>query len=110
MARFAASTEGEEELTVSLYPNPVIDKLTVLVARAHQIKATSISDATGKVQFFDQHELVEKQQLVEQLLVEQLQVSGRLQLQVDVSPLPPGLYLLQLQFEHGEQVLKFVKQ
>jgi hypothetical protein len=31
MARFAASTEGEEELTVSLYPNPVIDKLTVLV-------------------------------------------------------------------------------
>jgi hypothetical protein len=49
--------------------------------------------------------LVEKQQLVEQL-----QVSGRLQLQVDVSPLPPGLYLLQLQFAHGEQVLKFVKQ
>jgi hypothetical protein len=82
-----------------------MDKLTVLVARAHQIKATSISDATGKVQFVNQHELVEKQQLVEQL-----QVSGRLQLQVDVSPLPPGLYLLQLQFAHGEQVLKFVKQ
>jgi uncharacterized repeat protein (TIGR03803 family) len=93
-ARLASEGKGQQTPAVTLYPNPVFTNLTIIgLAQAREIKATSIRDATGRVYLFNRHKLVHEQQL-----------------QVDVSSLKPGLYLLQLQSEQGIQVLKFVKQ
>jgi hypothetical protein len=58
-----------------------------------QIKATAIRDVTGSTLLINAHKPV-----------------GQHQLQVDVSLLPRGMYLLHLQSAHQEQVLKFIKQ
>jgi hypothetical protein len=87
------ASEVQQTPLFSLHPNPAFTKLTVVLAEASKIKATSIRDATGRVSLVNGHEVISGQQL-----------------QIDVSSLHPGLYLLQLQSDKGMQVLKFLKQ
>ncbi len=83
-----------ESLATALYPNPVHTTLTVRLSfPIREIKATAIRDAIGS-----------------RLLVNTHKPIGEQQFQVDVSSLPKGGYLLQVQTGQGEQVLKFVKQ
>ena len=94
-AKGRLASEGKEQkaTTTSLYPNPVAAKLTVGLTEVGQIKAISIRDATGRVYLTNGNKLVNKPPL-----------------QVDVSSLKPGLYLLEVHTEHGLHVLKFIKQ
>jgi hypothetical protein len=91
-ARLVSENKLSQIAGVTLYPNPVQTTLTIVLAEAAQIKATSIRDATGRVYLINGHKLIDQQ------------------LQVDVSALKPGLYLLHLQTQQEGQVLKFVKQ
>jgi hypothetical protein len=91
-ARLAGEWKEQKTPASSLYPNPVSSKLTIGLAEGGQIK-TTIRDATGRVYLLNRHHRLAENQL-----------------QIDVSALKPGLYLLQLQSEQGSQVLKFVKQ
>jgi ELWxxDGT repeat protein len=92
-AREAADAAAQEAPTVGLYPNPATDQLNVRLSfPADAVKATSISDAAGRRLQADGHRR-----------------AGENQLQIDVSALQPGLYLLHLQAAEGEQVIKFVK-
>jgi ELWxxDGT repeat protein len=92
-ARETAGPAGLEAPIVGLYPNPVADQLNVRLSfPASAVKATSIRDAAGRSFGEDGHRRV-----------------GDNQLQMDVSALQPGLYLLHLRSEEGDHVLKFVK-
>ncbi len=91
-ARLAA--ESGEASPIRLYPNPVADRLTVRLAfPAGAVEATSVSDAAGRSLQTNGHR----------------QVAGD-ELQLDVSALKPGLYLLHLQSGGEEQRIRFVKQ
>jgi ELWxxDGT repeat protein len=92
-ARLASERKEQETLGIRIYPNPVLMELTVGLAEAGQIITTTIRDATGRVFLVNGHKLLNEQQL-----------------QVDVSPLKPGLYLLEVQTRRGKQALKFLKQ
>jgi hypothetical protein len=84
----------EANSSVRLFPNPVGTTLRVeLSFPVRQIKATAIRDARGSTLLINAHKPV-----------------GQHQLQVDVSLLPRGMYLLHLQSAHQAQVLKFIKQ
>jgi hypothetical protein len=79
--------------SVRLYPNPVAGLLTVQLSfPAGDVTATSIRDAAGRSMQMDGHRR-----------------AGDNELQMDVSALKPGLYLLHLQSVQGSQVIKFVK-
>jgi hypothetical protein len=91
-ARVAAAPEANSP--VRLFPNPVGATLIVQLSfPVREIKATAIRDVRGRTLLINAHKPV-----------------GEHQLQVDVSLLPMGVYLLQLQSGHQEQVLKFIKQ
>jgi len=90
-ARLAA--DAEVASPVRLYPNPVADRLTVRLAfPAGAVEATSVTDAAGRSLQANGHR----------------QVAGD-ELQLDVSALKPGLYLLHLQTGGEEQRVRFVK-
>ena len=90
-ARLAA--EAGEASPVRLYPNPVADRLTVRLAfPAGAVEATSVSDAAGRSLQTNGHRQVADDEL-----------------QLDVSALKPGLYLLHLQSGGAEQRVRFVK-
>jgi ELWxxDGT repeat protein len=90
----ATQREAGEASPTALHPNPVKDKLWVrLPVPAGQVQATAITDARGVVLLRDTHRL-----------------SGENQLQLDVSALRPGLYLLRVESGQGSQLLRFVKQ
>jgi hypothetical protein len=92
-ARLANDLAAGEAFTVRLYPNPVAERLTVrLPFPAGAVKATSVSDAAGRSLQADGHRQVADDEL-----------------QIDVSALKPGLYLLHLQSGWGEQRVRFVK-
>ncbi len=92
-ARLATDPATPEASVVSLYPNPVASQLNVRLSfPADAVRGTSIHDAAGRSLQVDGHRR-----------------AGDKQLQIDVSALKPGMYLLHLQSEEGEQVLKFVK-
>jgi ELWxxDGT repeat protein len=92
-AREAADAAAGEATLVRLYPNPAADQLTVrLPFPAGDVKKTSISDAAGRRLQVDGH-----------------RQAGNDQLQIDVSALQPGMYLLRLQSGRGEEVVRFVK-
>jgi ELWxxDGT repeat protein len=94
-ARLARQQEtAGEALKARLFPNPVKSKLWVqLPAPAGQVRATAISDARGAILLRGTHRL-----------------SGENQLQLDVSALRPGLYLLRVESGQGSQLFRFVKQ
>ena len=91
--RLAAGPTAGEASSIRLYPNPVAGQLNVHLAfPAGDIKATSIRDAAGRSIQVDGH-----------------RQAGDNQLQIDVSALKPGMYLLHLQSAQGAQAIKFVK-
>ena len=94
-ARLASEDKQTVESSgIKLYPNPVHSMVTIRFSvPVREIKATAIQDITGRRLLVNPHRLV-----------------GEHQFQVDVSTLRKGLYLLQVQTEQGEQMLKFVKQ
>jgi hypothetical protein len=92
-ARLANGSKGQEILAFRIYPNPVLATLTIAVPGVNQVTSTVISDATGR-----------------RLLVNTHKPVGEHSLQVDVSSLKHGLYLLQMQSEQGIELLKFFKQ
>jgi ELWxxDGT repeat protein len=92
-ARLATDEKEQEIPAFGLYPNPVQATLTIAAHGTDPITSTVISDASGR-----------------RLLVNTHKPVGEHGLQVDVSSLRKGLYLLEVQTEQASQVLKFVKQ
>jgi hypothetical protein len=94
-ARESAQAEAEnEEWQVQLYPNPVLNELTVrLPFGAEAVKATTVADATGTALLLNRH-----------------QVTAEGNLLLRVGELRQGLYLLHLDTDWGHRVVKFVKQ
>jgi hypothetical protein len=85
--------EAEDE-SVTVFPNPVRDRLTVtLPFPAGQVRGTAVTDATGTVHLRDAHT-----------------PSGQNGLELRAAGLPKGLYLLRLDTENGHRIVKFVKQ
>lgn len=84
---------GAEAVRVSLYPNPARDNLTVkLPFPARQVGGTAVLTAAGEGLMQDGH-----------------RVRGEYEPGIPVGQLRPGLYLLRLRSEHGQQVVRFVK-
>ncbi len=77
-----------------LYPNPVADKLSVQLPFAgHHVRATAVTDATGRVYLRNTHTLAGEDHLI-------LATEG----------LSPGVYALTLDTDtHGTRVVRFVK-
>jgi hypothetical protein len=93
-ARMDYSTQSEPAARVSLYPNPVADKVTLDLHGLPAAKAkTLLTDAVGKPLLQNAHRVV-----------------GASLLEVDMRALPPGLYLIGLQTQEAYQLLKVVKQ
>lgn len=90
----AAAQTATETFSVKLYPNPVQDRLSVkLPFDAGQVRGTSVADAAGKPRLENAHQAVSVDEL-----------------EIRTEGLPPGLYLLKLDTEHGFKVVKFIKQ
>ncbi len=93
------SSEGNriasaESVITRAYPNPVENGLTVqLSIPASEVTATQITDGTGKLHLANTHRAVSSHAV-----------------QVEVSGLKPGLYLLRLHTVKGAKTVKFVKQ
>jgi len=84
---------AETTLVRNLYPNPAEDRLSVtLTVPADQVRATGIVDAAGKPHLTNTH-----------------QATGENTLEVDVTALRQGLYLLRVESAGGYQTLKFIK-
>ncbi len=77
----------------TLHPNPAADHLAVQLNAPATDLSSAVVDLTGKSFLRNAH-----------------QVTGPHQLQVDVSSLKPGLYLLRIATPRGRQSLRFVKQ
>jgi hypothetical protein len=82
-----------EDVEVSVYPNPAKDNLTVkLPFPARHVSGTAVVTAAGEGLMQDGH-----------------RVKGEYELEIPVGQLRPGMYLLRLRSEHGQQVVRFVK-
>ncbi len=93
LAVSGSKAAGPESWQVKLYPNPVQDRLTVaLPFAASQVRATTITDLTGKQYQHNAHKVGDGQQL-----------------DFEVGSLRPGLYLLRVQAGNQHKVLKFSK-
>ncbi len=93
-AREGAGETAAEAWQVQLYPNPVLDELTVrLPFAAEAVKGTTVADAAGAALLVDAH-----------------RVTGEGNLLLRVGTLKTGLYLLHLDTDRGHRVIKFVKQ
>jgi ELWxxDGT repeat protein len=91
-AHLASEGKAPETFGVVLYPNPAFTLLTIGLAEASKIKATSIRDATGRALLINAHQTVDQHRL-----------------QVDITSLKPGLYMMQVQFSKENMVIKFLK-
>jgi ELWxxDGT repeat protein len=90
----AAAVPETEAWQARVHPNPVADQLTVqLPFGAEKVRATAVTDASGKVQLSNAH-----------------RSAGRNALQIATGGLPEGFYLLRLQTDQGSRVVRFVKQ
>jgi hypothetical protein len=90
-ARLAAEEEGQVE--ISLYPNPVLDKVTIDLKGISAIGAkTMLTDAVGKSVLVNAHKIV-----------------GESLLELDMSGLRSGLYIIQLRTEAASKVIKVIK-
>jgi hypothetical protein len=93
-AREAADGETPAAWQVQLYPNPVLDQLTVrLPFGAEAVKGTTVTDAAGTA-----------------LLVNRHQTTAEGNLLFRVGELRRGLYLLHLDTDQGHRIVKFIKQ
>jgi uncharacterized protein (DUF433 family) len=79
-----------QQWVVNAYPNPVANKLTITLSKVEANGKVTISNIEGKVvKSFMLNELVNT---------------------VDVSELPQGIYLLNLQSDAGSSIRKMVKE
>jgi ELWxxDGT repeat protein len=94
-ARESAEAEaGSAEWQVQLYPNPALDVLTVRLSfPVEAVQGTVVADAAGAA-----------------LLVNAHRATAEGNLQMRVSALKSGLYLLHLDTDRGRRVVKFIKQ
>ena len=77
-----------------LYPNPVQDKLTVLIGGDGSLVKLSIYDIQGNQRYFEEAQLDELQRSIE----------------VAVADYPPGNYIVKLVTAENVETLKFIKQ
>ena len=93
---FAAGnfTEKTASFKVTLYPNPVKDKLIVTSNGSLANAVISITDIYGVVVKVKEQKSVSK---------------NNLKTEIEVSELTPGIYFLNLKTTHGSQILKFIK-
>ncbi len=93
-ARLSETAAATEPSGITLYPNPVSDKLLVtLPFPATQVSGTTVVDASGRVWLRNTHV-----------------VSGVRELSIRTATLPPGLYLLRVDTPTGAQPARFIKQ
>ena len=91
---YRAAASPETTSTIRTYPNPAKDQLIVeLPFPLAEIKTSSISDTRGQ-----------------RLQINSHQAAGDRQLQLDVSSLRAGLYLLRMEAASGSCLIKFIKQ
>ncbi len=83
---------GAEDWQVTLFPNPVRDRLSVaLPFAADGVKATAVTDAKGTPLLRNAHRQTEAQGL-----------------EIATEALPAGLYLLHLEGPQGSKRVKFI--
>lgn len=81
------STPDKKPNQISVYPNPVLDRLIIDIPLASKI-TTTVTSITGKIQ----------------------NVASLADGQIDVSHLASGLYILTVESEEGIDQIKFIKQ
>jgi alpha-tubulin suppressor-like RCC1 family protein len=85
---------SKEEVELSVYPNPVRDKVTIDLKGMPAAGAkTILTNAFGKSILQNAHRVV-----------------GESLLEIDMTALQPGLYLIQLKTDTADKVIKVVKQ
>jgi hypothetical protein len=78
--------QSEELELVKIYPNPVVEQLYVNTPEGSKIKALELFDAQGK----------------------KVSSAGKDKNELNIEPLPQGMYWLSIWFENGQQVLQKV--
>jgi ELWxxDGT repeat protein len=92
-ARTAADALATEAWQVRLHPNPVADQLTVqLPFGVAGVQTTAVADVRGNALLQNAH-----------------RATGANELQIATGSLPKGFYLLRLQTDQGNRVVRFVK-
>jgi hypothetical protein len=94
-ARLAAEEETgfEADVQVTLHPNPAAETLFITLASATPVEGTAVFDASGRTHLLDAHRVRDEKHL-----------------EVNVSALEPGLYLLRLHTVAGVHTRRFLKQ
>jgi uncharacterized repeat protein (TIGR03803 family) len=94
-ARMAAEAETgfEADVQITLHPNPAAETLFVTLASAAPVEGTAVLDASGRTHQLNTHRVRDEKHL-----------------EVNVSDLEPGLYLLRLHTAGGVHTRRFLKQ
>jgi hypothetical protein len=96
-ARVAASEEGKKEnkFNMSLHPNPTAGKFTIALngIKAADVLRTTLTDIVGIVQWHNSHKVLNDESL-----------------EIDISSLKAGTYLIMVQTADSYQILRVVKQ
>ena len=79
-------------VTARIYPNPVVDKSTVVLSEAFQTVTSNVFDLKGSVILTNRHG-----------------ITGGNTLELDLSSLTPGQYAVQVITEKGINTFKIVK-
>lgn len=94
LAAIGSEPPQESKFHMQVYPNPTGGKLIVSLEgiQASQVKATTITDVLGMVQLHKQPTVIDEQHV-----------------ELDLSSLKAGIYLLKVQAEDTYQILRVVK-
>ena len=93
-APLSGSFKNEQNNLVTIYPNPVTNKLTITSTESLDNAVISIADIYGVVVKVKEQKAISK---------------NNLKAEIEVSELIPGIYFLNLKTTHGSNILKFVK-
>jgi uncharacterized repeat protein (TIGR03803 family) len=88
-----AGESFEADVQMTLHPNPAVEMLVITLASATPVEGTAVLDASGRTHLVDTH-----------------RVRDGKHLEVNVSALEPGLYLLRLHTAGGVHTRRFLKQ
>ncbi|MBD0258161.1 MAG: T9SS type A sorting domain-containing protein, partial [Cytophagales bacterium] len=83
----------QADVKISLHPNPAAHTLYVALETAAPVEGTAVVDASGRTHLLNGY-----------------QTRDQNHLEVNVSTLEPGLYLLRLHTAQGLHVRRFLKQ
>ncbi len=94
-ARLAAEDGAGDQagVKIALHPNPAVHTLFVTLETAAPVEGTAVLDASGRTHLLNPHLTRDQNHL-----------------EVNVSTLEPGLYLLRLHTAEGLHVRRFLKQ